>query len=164
MNRGSDGKPLGRAAANPASMRPRFMNRGSTRNRRPRRGLPGSASMRPRFMNRGSGFRAEISNRPVNASMRPRFMNRGSEHVAFPFRPFVPRFNEAPIHESGKYLNSDLALAGVGASMRPRFMNRGSKSEAPAIAALLLASMRPRFMNRGSQIRMHWQALVCLLQ
>ena len=38
----------------------------------------GLASMRPRFMNRGSERAAEIAAEPVVASMRPRFMNRGS--------------------------------------------------------------------------------------
>ena len=36
-------------------------------------------------------------------------------------------FNEAPIHESGKYaLVTDEPPEGTPASMRPRFMNRGS--------------------------------------
>ena len=60
-----------------ASMRPRFMNRGS-----------GAvydllfagreASMRPRFMNRGSDSRHDMIDGQIAASMRPRFMNRGS--------------------------------------------------------------------------------------
>ena len=39
------------------------------------------ASMRPRFMNRGSAFmqRHYLTEKQV-ASMRPRFMNRGSAH------------------------------------------------------------------------------------
>ena len=60
------------------------------------------------------------------------------------------RFNEAPIHESGKYPRHLSAAHGRAASMRPRFMNRGSDlrpfEEPPSGAA----SMRPRFMNRGS--------------
>ena len=53
------------------------MNRGSTN-----RFLPAAfdvlASMRPRFMNRGScGWRGSDL-LPLGASMRPRFMNRGS--------------------------------------------------------------------------------------
>ena len=61
------------------------------------------ASMRPRFMNRGSadaGVRVDRSQRA--ASMRPRFMNRGrSEGKSIELDPMYC-FNEAPIHESGK--------------------------------------------------------------
>ena len=67
-----------------ASMRPRFMNRGSH--------LHGviheeryAASMRPRFMNRGSGECREYERLfESSASMRPRFMNRGSGHADRP--------------------------------------------------------------------------------
>ena len=61
------------------------------------------ASMRPRFMNRGSSLgRLERAHRHALASMRPRFMNRGSATGGErnPSRRY--RFNEAPIHESGK--------------------------------------------------------------
>ena len=37
------------------------------------------ASMRPRFMNRGSGREVVRLNDLIVASMRPRFMNRGSD-------------------------------------------------------------------------------------
>ena len=60
------------------------------------------ASMRPRFMNRGSHEHGRQSGRGGGASMRPRFMNRGST-AARGHRPReTSRFNEAPIHESGK--------------------------------------------------------------
>ena len=36
------------------------------------------------------------------------------------------RFNEAPIHESGKWYQTLADQASRDASMRPRFMNRGS--------------------------------------
>ena len=39
-------------------------------------------------------------------------------------------FNEAPIHESGKYKLTIMTVRGYySASMRPRFMNRGSRLE-----------------------------------
>ena len=60
------------------------------------------------------------------ASMRPRFMNRGSCPIrrAWPLK--WTGFNEAPIHESGKwYCTRELKIEPI-ASMRPRFMNRGS--------------------------------------
>ena len=37
------------------------------------------------------------------ASMRPRFMNRGSMEIHQPVGQGRARFNEAPIHESGKF-------------------------------------------------------------
>ena len=54
-------------------------------------------------MNRGSADGLlDLRGQGSRASMRPRFMNRGSDvaHVNVPFGS--PRFNEAPIHESGK--------------------------------------------------------------
>ena len=64
--------------------------------------VEGYASMRPRFMNRGSQLGPEYLDKIMAASMRPRFMNRGSEIVALSLAPCDLRFNEAPIHESGK--------------------------------------------------------------
>ena len=60
------------------------------------------ASMRPRFMNRGSPKPEPEPPPPEPASMRPRFMNRGSPRPPRAFRAEYRRFNEAPIHESGK--------------------------------------------------------------
>ena len=53
-------------------------------------------------MNRGSVRGAISSHMDFEASMRPRFMNRGSDAVGDPLRESLLRFNEAPIHESGK--------------------------------------------------------------
>ena len=67
-------------------------------------GRRSAASMRPRFMNRGSfvlAFRDLIPD--ILASMRPRFMNRGSETMPPVRRSARTGFNEAPIHESGKW-------------------------------------------------------------
>ena len=66
-------------------------------------GVPRVASMRPRFMNRGSGLPDASLFVRRHASMRPRFMNRGSIDFPHVIRLAVFRFNEAPIHESGKY-------------------------------------------------------------
>ena len=38
----------------------------------------------------------------------------------------IGNFNEAPIHESGKYSRNSLGAGHHPTSMRPRFMNRGS--------------------------------------
>ena len=114
------------------------------------------ASMRPRFMNRGSAAASRTSAVSQLASMRPRFMNRGSDLSHSARGRSTPRFNEAPIHESGKLFWYAIVDFTFGASMRPRFMNRGS------CAVLILshppktASMRPRFMNRGSESRVEW--------
>ena len=87
------------------------MNRGSCQrpvvlSQRPR------ASMRPRFMNRGSPVRGRGHHRgPDRASMRPRFMNRGSRNVTLRLiARGMARFNEAPIHESGKCDGHRLSL------------------------------------------------------
>ena len=60
------------------------------------------ASMRPRFMNRGSYIPLARSTVGSYASMRPRFMNRGSSSYDCKRLEAVACFNEAPIHESGK--------------------------------------------------------------
>ena len=60
------------------------------------------ASMRPRFMNRGSSGGSARRGGGVPASMRPRFMNRGSSKTRREAARAAKRFNEAPIHESGK--------------------------------------------------------------
>ena len=54
-------------------------------------------------------------------------MNRGSAAATATSAASTNGFNEAPIHESGKYpgLVADKRLS-AQASMRPRFMNRGS--------------------------------------
>ena len=57
-------------------------------------------------------------------------MNRGSTRIRQRGRVRFGRFNEAPIHESGKSIMRYRALRKrVRASMRPRFMNRGSKDD-----------------------------------
>ena len=55
-------------------------------------------------------------------------MNRGSDRVPEESGRSAPRFNEAPIHESGKSHFRKERPYGLSASMRPRFMNRGSEN------------------------------------
>ena len=88
------------------------------------------ASMRPRFMNRGSPDSISTLCQGGSASMRPRFMNRGSPAAYRPDSGTRHRFNEAPIHESGKLLCYRCGSFVTVASMRPRFMNRGSTAPA----------------------------------
>ena len=65
----------------------------------------GLTSMRPRFMNRGSGSKLAGQLVQLLTSMRPRFMNRGSDVAVVDGVAVAGHFNEAPIHESGKYLS-----------------------------------------------------------
>ena len=54
-------------------------------------------------MNRGSPSEThDAQSATCPASMRPRFMNRGSDVHRHGQVPHRDRFNEAPIHESGK--------------------------------------------------------------
>ena len=53
-------------------------------------------------MNRGSEGNGDSIVDRAGASMRPRFMNRGSANLRRTSRSSLRRFNEAPIHESGK--------------------------------------------------------------
>ena len=57
------------------------MNRGSPEGPLQRNALGRLASMRPRFMNRGSVADRLHALERQQASMRPRFMNRGSETI-----------------------------------------------------------------------------------
>ena len=81
MNRGSDSRERGPAVLDHASMRPRFMNRGSAVAAAEAKEKAENASMRPRFMNRGSALHRHRREATVDASMRPRFMNRGSSSL-----------------------------------------------------------------------------------
>ena len=85
--------------------------------------------------------------------MRPRFANRGSPRSARSRLPSYPRFNEAPIRESGKFPERPVGRCEEPvASMRPRFANRGSQVDLPFRPFDVIASMRPRFANRGSPL------------
>ena len=53
-------------------------------------------------------------------------MNRGSESRPQGTPQLATGFNEAPIHESGKFDRDGRDGSVSRASMRPRFMNRGS--------------------------------------
>ena len=78
MNRGSHYAPCYRATQPRASMRPRFMNRGSARGE-----------------GRDGGDRPRFNEAPIHESGKLARPRRTS-------RPSSTRFNEAPIHESGK--------------------------------------------------------------
>ena len=77
-------------------------------------------------MNRGS------STAPPRLPCTAPCFNEAPIHESGKWRgelPGAPRsrsFNEAPIHESGKLQKIMTAIGAFDASMRPRFMNRGS--------------------------------------
>ena len=133
------------------------------------------ASMRPRFMNRGSAAWKLVQQQPYDGFNEAPIHESGKCHPDPRPSPAWSCFNEAPIHESGKYAGSEGTRPDSGhrfneapihesgkyvsivsqdryamASMRPRFMNRGSEGGLRGQVASGHASMRPRFMNRGS--------------
>ena len=95
-------------------------------------------------MNRGSAFHQNVDVGRARPSMRPRFMNRGSAKERLGIARAAAAFNEAPIHESGKFLwlRQDMRDY-LHPSMRPRFMNRGSIVNGAARA------MHPRPFNEA---------------
>ena len=78
-------------------------------------------------MNRGSTIRnTERKPKPSGFNEAP-IHESGKYRDRRAARRDGSRFNEAPIHESGKFRRTIAAGAvGGSASMRPRFMNRGS--------------------------------------
>ena len=126
MNRGSaTGSPGGRGADNGFNEAP--IHESGKCQRAQFLPLPSLASMRPRFMNRGSRDLLGIAKSGPDASMRPRFMNRGSlsggaKLAGLEYASMRPRFMNR-----GSDLPARGPVAAKGASMRPRFMNRGRK-------------------------------------
>ena len=77
-------------------------------------------------------------------------MNRGSSVGEFVFVPYLPSFNEAPIHESGK-LPLRWTLRREIRCFNEAPIHESGKSSLRGKRRLMgVASMRPRFMNRGS--------------
>ena len=80
-------------------------------------------------------------------------MNRGSKATTLMVIFVPPSFNEAPIHESGKFDK------GAGVPRRTECFNEAPIHESGKSDLLskhvraVRASMRPRFMNRGSPTR-----------
>ena len=92
-------------------------------------------------------------------------MNRGSPHRVAEEAARADRFNEAPIHESGKW-----SRRGTSASTTICFneapIHESGKCDCgrPAIRPKDAASMRPRFMNRGSLLIRQAKVRVAPLQ
>ena len=78
-------------------------------------------------------------------------MNRGSARLTAALLRGLNRFNEAPIHESGKYCAGSKRRRPATRFNEAPIHESGKSNERPVHARRnLLASMRPRFMNRGS--------------
>jgi len=91
-------------------------------------------------MNRGSALdQAAGGYQPLLASMRPRFMNRGSCVIPMTSAASLTGFNEAPIHESGKFQDS-----------RPRAHRSGRFNEAPIHES-------GKFCWQRDTTQAHWQ-------
>ena len=78
-------------------------------------------------------------------------MNRGSPLMTIASAMTVRRFNEAPIHESGKWTGTTI-LHSVGTRFNEAPIHESGKCGHATVLAVdrAQASMRPRFMNRGS--------------
>ena len=78
-------------------------------------------------------------------------MNRGSDTLQVLEDLRMARFNEAPIHESGKYAFALIRRFWPTASFNEAPIHESGKfGRTSAETLTLAASMRPRFMNRGS--------------
>ena len=78
-------------------------------------------------------------------------MNRGSVVCLNRVVAAVNRFNEAPIHESGKLIRPiHWSLAARGFNEAPIHESGKCSEDRSGLACQERASMRPRFMNRGS--------------
>ena len=102
-------------------------------------------------MNRGSELHQNLRVDLGLASMRPRFMNRGSARPLTCTGRDRPCFNEAPIHESGKFPRAlRRCLSQMSFNEAPIHESGKCVRSLRAVESRHLASMRPRFMNRGS--------------
>ena len=77
-------------------------------------------------------------------------MNRGSQASLQATTRSRRCFNEAPIHESGKYWDSTRPCSDFQCFNEAPIHESGKWHLPCADAEILYASMRPRFMNRGS--------------
>ena len=77
-------------------------------------------------MNRGSSIPMPRSHGPMCSFNEAPIHESGKYRMLDELNSDILRFNEAPIHESGKYLVHGRIASKELASMRPRFMNRGS--------------------------------------
>ena len=103
-------------------------------------------------MNRGSGHgSAGLHARDARASMRPRFMNRGSTLWVRSSSTSLSGFNEAPIHESGKWIRSSSCRSSLPGFNEAPIHESGKWGRSATDVQRSSASMRPRFMNRGSR-------------
>ena len=80
-------------------------------------------------------------------------MNRGSAPVSADTGAAMRRFNEAPIHESGKCQVPNAPATGSRCFNEAPIHESGKSCGcATSQYGSCIASMRPRFMNRGSAV------------
>ena len=150
MNRGSTALRTSLPLDDRASMRPRFMNRGSE---------PTSAAMATysrRFNEAPIHESGKCARSPVDPRSTPGF-NEAPIHESGKFTPSYTTtptmscFNEAPIHESGK-CGSTSGFRGPARCFNEAPIHESGKWRGARHRAggRQVASMRPRFMNRGS--------------
>ena len=137
----------------PASMGPRFFNRGKV-NLISQSGPVRFASMGPRFFNRGKTGRCLGTCRRILASMGPRFFNRGKRCISEGGRSGICRFNGASVFQPRKAP----AYGCVPTCRRSLQWGLGFSTEESSTAttqpnSARRASMGPRFFNRGKTIR-----------
>ena len=77
-------------------------------------------------------------------------MNRGSAPGSYGTHWPGPGFNEAPIHESGKYASASRRSARTAGFNEAPIHESGKSHAGGFLPDQRGASMRPRFMNRGS--------------
>ena len=77
-------------------------------------------------------------------------MNRGSASCNKSAKADPRGFNEAPIHESGKYRSRREQVCLLGCFNEAPIHESGKCPGIAQMRSMRVASMRPRFMNRGS--------------
>ena len=131
MNRGSSTIRNAVSGRRVASMRPRFMNRGSAETSDRRRAPWNSFNEAP-IHESGKFSHCRSPRRRLSCFNEAPIHESGKSPASCPAWTLRPCFNEAPIHESGKSGCDPRWLPRPNASMRPRFMNRGSASGHPS--------------------------------
>ena len=103
-------------------------------------------------MNRGSATLAsDVSIRTISFNEAPIHESGKWRYSTMRLDCFISRFNEAPIHESGKSEATAMAAhRGVVRFNEAPIHESGKSCQRESTGALGIASMRPRFMNRGS--------------
>jgi len=133
-----------------ASMEPRLLRRGNTRQTARLRNASG-ASMEPRLLRRGNGviYNADKSWGQY-ASMEPRLLRRGNARLFDTAAGQRRSFNGATPSQTWKPPGRQSSATGYMASMEPRLLRRGNHYRLNGGYEHLDASMEPRLLRRGN--------------